>query len=131
MRARCGWLLTCGRFLTWSRFLTCGRLLLWGTPPARRAGASVGRSLGGCGRGGVGSLEAQRLARRLQPIEADGPGLKPAIEALADEMMAIIVETARDYAMAGSGESVQIVASSLGDKAAITGAAVLARQETK
>jgi glucokinase len=53
------------------------------------------------------------------------------IEALADEMMSIIVETARDYAMGGTDKGVEIVASSLGDNAAITGAAVLARQETK
>lgn len=53
------------------------------------------------------------------------------IEALADEMMSIIVETARDCAMEGTANEVKILASSLGDKAAITGAAVLARQETK
>lgn len=53
------------------------------------------------------------------------------IEALGDEMMSIIVETARDYAMPGTAKGVDIVASSLGDNAAITGAAVLARQETR
>ncbi len=53
------------------------------------------------------------------------------IEALADEMMSIIIETAKDYAMPGTAKGVEIVASSLGDNAAITGAAVLARQETK
>ena len=53
------------------------------------------------------------------------------IEAMADEMMSIIVETARDYAMPGTAKGVEIVASSLGDNAAITGAAVLARQETR
>jgi glucokinase len=53
------------------------------------------------------------------------------IEALADEMMSIIVETARDYAMPGTTKGVEIIASTLGDNAAITGAAVLARQETK
>jgi hypothetical protein len=46
-------------------------------------------------------------------------------------MMSIIVETARDYAMPGTTKGVEIVASTLGDNAAITGAAVLARQETK
>src|ERR1041385_4098824 len=51
------------------------------------------------------------------------------IEALADEMLSIIVETARDYAMPGTAKGVEIVASSLGDNAAITGAAVLARPE--
>jgi glucokinase len=53
------------------------------------------------------------------------------IEALSDEMMSIIVETARDYAMPGTAKGVEIVASSLGDHAAITGAAVLARLETR
>ena len=53
------------------------------------------------------------------------------IEALADEMMSIIIETARDYAMPGTAKGVEIIASSLGDHAAITGGAVLARQETK
>lgn len=53
------------------------------------------------------------------------------IDALADEMMAIIVEVARDCAMAGSIRDVEIVASRLGDEAGITGAAVLARQRIK
>jgi glucokinase len=53
------------------------------------------------------------------------------IEALADEMMAIIIETARDYAMPGTAKGVEIFASSLGDNAAITGGAVLARQSTR
>lgn len=53
------------------------------------------------------------------------------IEALADEMMSIIIETARDYAMPGTGKGVEIIASDLGDSAAITGAAVLARQSTR
>ena len=53
------------------------------------------------------------------------------IEALADEMMSVIVETATDYAMPGAMKGVEIVASKLGDSAGITGAAVLARRETK
>ena len=53
------------------------------------------------------------------------------IEALADEMMSVIVETAKDYAMPGSLKGVEIIASKLGDNAGITGAAVLARKETK
>ena len=53
------------------------------------------------------------------------------IEALADEMMGMIVETAQDYAMAGSMKGVEIIASKLGDNAGITGGAVLARRETK
>jgi len=53
------------------------------------------------------------------------------IEALADEMMGVIVETAQDYAMPGSMRGVEIIASKLGDDAGITGGAVLARRETK
>jgi glucokinase len=53
------------------------------------------------------------------------------IEALADEMMSVIVETAQDYAMPGTMKGVEIIASKLGDQAGITGAAVLARREKK
>lgn len=53
------------------------------------------------------------------------------IEALADEMLAIIVETAKDYAMPGTMKGVEIFASSLGDEAGITGGAVLARKLAK
>jgi glucokinase len=53
------------------------------------------------------------------------------IEALEDEMMSVIIETAKDYAMAGAMEGVEIVASKLGDHAGITGGAVLAVQETR
>jgi glucokinase len=53
------------------------------------------------------------------------------IEALADEMMSVIIETAKDYAMPGTMKGVEIIASKLGDNAGITGAAVLARRETK
>lgn len=53
------------------------------------------------------------------------------IEALADEMMSVIIETAQDYAMPGTMKGVEIVASKLGDSAGITGGAVLARRETK
>ncbi|MBM3823507.1 MAG: ROK family protein [Verrucomicrobia bacterium] len=53
------------------------------------------------------------------------------IEQLADEMMAIIVETAKDYAMPGTCKGIAIEASSLGDGAGITGGAVLARQRTR
>ena len=53
------------------------------------------------------------------------------IEALQDEMMSVIVETAKDYAMPGSMKGVEIIASKLGDNAGITGGAVLARRETK
>jgi glucokinase len=53
------------------------------------------------------------------------------IEALADEMMSVIVETANDYAMPGVMKGVDLVASKLGDNAGITGGAVLARRQTK
>lgn len=53
------------------------------------------------------------------------------LDALGDEMMAIIVETARDYTMPGTDKGIQILASKLGDQAGITGAAVLARRSLK
>lgn len=53
------------------------------------------------------------------------------IEQLEDEMMAIIVETAKDYAMPGTTKGIQIIASKLGDDAGITGGAVLARRNTR
>ena len=53
------------------------------------------------------------------------------MEALADEMMSVITETAQDYAMPGTMKGVEIIASKLGDNAGITGGAVLARRETK
>lgn len=53
------------------------------------------------------------------------------IDALEDEMMSIIIETAQDYAMTGTAKGIQIIASKLGDEAGITGAAALARRELK
>ena len=53
------------------------------------------------------------------------------IEALADEMLAIIIETANDYAMPGVLNGVEIYPSKLGDEAGITGGAVLARRLAK
>jgi glucokinase len=53
------------------------------------------------------------------------------IEALADEMSAIITKTAKDHAMPGTMKGVEIVTSKLGDNAAITGGAVLARKQAK
>jgi len=53
------------------------------------------------------------------------------IDALEDEMMSIIVETALDYAMPGTTNGIEIMASKLGDNAGITGGAVLARQRIK
>ncbi|MGD0813617.1 MAG: ROK family protein [Verrucomicrobiota bacterium] len=53
------------------------------------------------------------------------------IDALGDEMMAIIVETAEDYALNGTSKGIEIVASKNGDDAGIIGAAVLARRAAK
>jgi glucokinase len=53
------------------------------------------------------------------------------IDALEDEMMAIIVETAMDYALNGTMAGVEIIASKTGDDAGIIGGAVLAKKETK
>ena len=53
------------------------------------------------------------------------------IDALEDEMMSIIVETAMDYAMPGTTYGIEIIASKLGDLAGITGGAVLAKQKVK
>ena len=69
------------------------------------------------------------LANVLNPeVVVLGGGV---LEALQDEMMSVIVETARDYAMPGALKGVEIIASKLGDSAGITGAAVLARREAK
>jgi glucokinase len=53
------------------------------------------------------------------------------IDALEDEMMAIIVETAQDYALPGTMKGIEISATKLGDDAGIVGGAVLARRATK
>jgi len=53
------------------------------------------------------------------------------VQQLADDMMAIVVETAMDYAMDGTAKGIEIIASDLGDDAGITGAAVLARMKSK
>jgi glucokinase len=53
------------------------------------------------------------------------------IEALADEMMSVITETAKEYAMPGTMKGVEIIASKLGDSAGITGGAVLAKRKIK
>jgi glucokinase len=50
------------------------------------------------------------------------------IEQMEDQMMAIIVETAHDYALDGTADGIEIIASKLGDNAGITGGAVLARR---
>lgn len=53
------------------------------------------------------------------------------MDQLADDMMAIIIETAKDYALTGTAKGIEIRASKLGDDAGITGAAVLAKRESK
>jgi len=53
------------------------------------------------------------------------------MQQLADDMMAVVVETAMDYAMDGTAKGIEIIASDLGDDAGITGAAVLARMKSK
>lgn len=53
------------------------------------------------------------------------------MDALEDEMLAIIIETAHDYSMQGTDKDIAIIASKLGDDAGITGGAVLAKRHTK
>jgi glucokinase len=53
------------------------------------------------------------------------------MEQLENDMMAIVVETAHDYALAGTADGIEIIASKLGDDAGITGGAVLARRGAK
>jgi len=53
------------------------------------------------------------------------------MEQLEDEMLAIIVETAMDYAMPGTTKGIEIIATRLGDDAGITGGAVLARKHAE
>ena len=53
------------------------------------------------------------------------------IDALGEEMMAIIIETAQDCALEGTSKGVEIVASKRGDDAGITVGAVLARRQSK
>jgi glucokinase len=53
------------------------------------------------------------------------------MDALENEMISVVVETAREHAFPGSDKGVKILPSKLGDDAGITGGAVLARRETK
>jgi glucokinase len=53
------------------------------------------------------------------------------LDALEDEMLAIIIETAHDNSMPGTDKDIEIVATKLGDEAGITGGAVLARRQVK
>ncbi|MCB1126398.1 MAG: ROK family protein [Verrucomicrobiae bacterium] len=52
------------------------------------------------------------------------------MQALEDQMFDIVVKNARKYAMSGVDTGIQILASTLGDDAGITGGAVLARRNT-
>lgn len=53
------------------------------------------------------------------------------IDALEDEMMAIIIETAKENAMSGTTKGIEIIATKVGDDAGILGGAVLAKKEAK
>jgi len=53
------------------------------------------------------------------------------MDALENEMMQVVVDTAREHAFPGTDKGVKIIPSKLGDDAGITGGAVLARRETK
>ena len=53
------------------------------------------------------------------------------IDALGEEMMAIVLETAKDYSLSAASKGVDILASKIGDDAGIVGAAVLARRLSK
>src|SRR5580698_2912774 len=53
------------------------------------------------------------------------------MDALENEMMHIVIDTAREHAFPGTDKGVKILPSKLGDDAGITGGAVLARRETK
>jgi glucokinase len=53
------------------------------------------------------------------------------MDALENEMMPVIIKTAREHAFPGTDKGIKIIPSQLGDDAGITGAAVLARRETK
>jgi glucokinase len=74
-------------------------------------------------------IATANLANILNPeVVVLGGGV---IEALEDEMMSVITETAKDYAMPGVMKGVEIIASKLGDHAGITGGAVLAGMRAK
>ncbi len=53
------------------------------------------------------------------------------MDALENEMMPVVIKSAREHAFPGSDKGVKILPSKLGDDAGITGGAVLARRETK
>jgi glucokinase len=76
----------------------------------------------------VATAKTSAKAQRGPEVVVLGGGV---MAALADEMLGIIVETARDYAMPGVMKNLEIMASLLGDNAGITGAAVLVKRLTK
>ncbi len=53
------------------------------------------------------------------------------IDALEDEMMGVITEVAKDYAMPGTIRGIEIIAAHDADNVGIVGAAVLAKRESK
>lgn len=53
------------------------------------------------------------------------------MDQLADEMMPVITKVAKEHALTGTAKGIEIRASKLGDDAGITGAAVLAKGESK
>ena len=74
-------------------------------------------------------IAVSNLINILNPeVVVMGGGL---MEQLEDEMLAIIVETAMDYAMPGTTKGIEIIATRLGDDAGITGGAVLARKHAE
>ena len=74
-------------------------------------------------------IAVSNLINILNPeVVVIGGGL---MEQLEDEMLAIIVETAMDYAMPGTTKGIEIIATRLGDDAGITGGAVLARKHAQ
>ena len=74
-------------------------------------------------------IAVSNLINILNPeVVVIGGGL---VEQLEDEMLAIIVETAMDYAMPGTTKGIEIIATRLGDDAGITGGAVLARKHAE
>jgi glucokinase len=74
-------------------------------------------------------IAVANLINILSPeVVVIGGGL---MDALENEMLSVVVETAREHAFPGSDKGVKILPSKLGDDAGITGGAVLARRETK
>jgi glucokinase len=53
------------------------------------------------------------------------------MDALENEMLPVIIDSAKEHTMPGSDKGIKIIPSKLGDDAGITGGAVLARRETK